>query len=141
MIEEIISDCSLSKEIIVSDTVYYLPDENGDISSFAHWKFDAAAVEAPEPIIQGYDGKYYFESQLPEAPIPDYQELRRIEYPDFREYLDAQVKINSGNDELVVAGNAQLEAYYTACLAVKAKYPKENIDEEINSPNASVSDV
>ena len=141
MTEESILEDFSSEEIVVGDTIYYLLNPDGSIGSFARWKLDAAAIEASEPIVQGHDGKYYFESQLPEIPAPDYKELRRIEYPDFREYLDAQVKINSGNDELIAAGNAQLEAYYAACLTVKAKYPKENIDEEIDSPNDSVSDV
>lgn len=54
-------------------------------------------------------------------PIPDWKEgldntaLRRLSYPDFRDYLDGIVK----GDE------AQIQAYIDACLAVKAKYPKE----------------
>ena len=53
-----------------------------------------------------------------------YQEKRREEYPPFEDYLDAIVKINSGDEDFVQDGNAQLEAYISACLAVKAKYPK-----------------
>jgi len=40
--------------------------------------------------------------------------LRAEEYPPMEDYLDAKVK---GDDE-------QLQAYITACMAVKVKYPK-----------------
>ena len=44
----------------------------------------------------------------------EYKRKRKEEYPDFIEYLDGIVK----ND------NEQIQAYITACQAVKAKYPK-----------------
>jgi hypothetical protein len=44
-----------------------------------------------------------------------YAEKRAAEYPPMTDYLDAVVK----NDQ------AQIDAYVSACLAVKAKYPKE----------------
>jgi len=44
-----------------------------------------------------------------------YAEKRAAEYPDFREYLDGVVK----------GDQAQVQAYIDACLAIKAKYPKE----------------
>jgi hypothetical protein len=44
----------------------------------------------------------------------EYQRLRALEYPDFKEYLDGIVK---GDQE-------QIQAYIDKCLAVKAKYPK-----------------
>lgn len=44
----------------------------------------------------------------------EYQRLRKQEYPDFGEYLDAFVKDD----------NLQMEAYIDKCLKVKAKYPK-----------------
>lgn len=44
----------------------------------------------------------------------EYQRLRAPEYPDFKEYLDGVVK----------GDQAQIDAYITACQAVKAKYPK-----------------
>lgn len=58
-------------EIVVGDTVYYLPGEDGTISCFARWKFDSEALEALEPIVPGYDGRYYFESQCPEKPLEE----------------------------------------------------------------------
>lgn len=44
-----------------------------------------------------------------------YAEKRVTEYPDFREYLDGVVK----------GDQAQIDAYIEKCLAVKAKYPKD----------------
>jgi hypothetical protein len=44
-----------------------------------------------------------------------YVEKRAAEYPDYRDYLDGVVK----------GDQAQMQAYIDACLAVKAKYPKE----------------
>lgn len=52
---------------------------------------------------------------LPVPPAPTYKDLRAAEYPDYREYLDGVVK----------GDQAQIDTYITACLAVKAKYPKE----------------
>jgi hypothetical protein len=49
----------------------------------------------------------------------EYQRLRAKEYPDFKEYLDGFVK---GDTE-------QMQAYIDACLAVKAKYPKPEVNE------------
>ncbi len=43
-----------------------------------------------------------------------YVEKRAQEYPNFRDYLDGIVK----------GDQAQIDAYISACLAVKAKYPK-----------------
>ena len=49
----------------------------------------------------------------------EYQRLREKEYPDVKEYLDGLVK---GDTE-------QMQAYIDACLAVKAKYPKPEVNE------------
>lgn len=57
-------------------------------------------------------------------PVLTYAEKRAAEYPSPAEYLDAQVKIASGNLALVAEGNLQLDKYVKDCLAVKAKYPK-----------------
>jgi hypothetical protein len=43
-----------------------------------------------------------------------YHEKRRDEYPPIADYIDGLVK----NDQI------QIDAYFAACLAVKAKYPK-----------------
>jgi hypothetical protein len=44
-----------------------------------------------------------------------YAEKRAMEYPPMSNYLDGVVK----------GDQAQIDAYVAACLAVKAKYPKE----------------
>ena len=44
-----------------------------------------------------------------------YQRKRAAEYPPMADYLDGVVK----------GDQAQIDAYVAACLAVKAKYPKE----------------
>jgi hypothetical protein len=49
----------------------------------------------------------------------EYQRLRAKEYPDVKEYLDGLVK---GDTE-------QMQAYIDACLAVKVKYPKPEVNE------------
>ena len=45
----------------------------------------------------------------------NYADKRRMEYPPATDYLDGIVK----------GDQAQVQAYIDACLAVKAKYPKE----------------
>ena len=45
----------------------------------------------------------------------EYQRNRAKEYPSITDYLDGIVK----------GDNAQVQAYIDACLAVKAKYPKD----------------
>lgn len=48
----------------------------------------------------------------------EYQRLRAAEYPPIADYLDGVVK---GDTE-------QVNAYIAACLAVKAKYPKPEVE-------------
>lgn len=55
---------------------------------------------------------------------PTYFEKRAANYPDFREYLDAHVKINSKNEKLIAEGETQLETYYKNCLDVKKRFSK-----------------
>ena len=51
---------------------------------------------------------------LEEKERKQYQELRALEYPNYRDYLDGIVK----------GDQAQIQDYIDKCLAVKAKYPK-----------------
>jgi hypothetical protein len=44
----------------------------------------------------------------------EYQRLRALEYPPITDYIDGVVK----------GDHKQIEAYVSACLAVKEKYPK-----------------
>jgi hypothetical protein len=46
----------------------------------------------------------------------DYSEKRRLSYPPITDYLDGVVK----------GDQAQIDKYIADCLAVKAKYPKED---------------
>jgi hypothetical protein len=50
-----------------------------------------------------------------EYEAKEYQRKRAAEYPPVADYLDGVVK----------GDQAQVDAYVAACLAVKAKYPKE----------------
>ena len=75
--------------------------------------------------------KYYVENENKIISVytdayvePDYREKRASEYPGFREYLDATVKINSGDESLINEGKQQIQKYYDACLKVKEKYSK-----------------
>ena len=51
-----------------------------------------------------------------EYKAKEYQRDRAKEYPNFKDYLDGIVK----------GDTAQVQKYIDDCLAVKAKYPKEN---------------
>jgi hypothetical protein len=85
---------------------------------------ETAAPTVPEGQCAKWDGAWLFED-IPQPVAASVQELepvaltyaqkRAAEYPPMADYLDAVVK----NDQ------AQIDAYVTACLAVKAKYPKE----------------
>jgi len=59
-----------------------------------------------------------------EELVNSYSYKRQQEYPDYRELLDAEVKINSGDEALISDGESQKAKYIADCLAVKAKYPK-----------------
>lgn len=54
-----------------------------------------------------------------------YAEKRAAAYPDFRNYLDAQVKLSSEDSALQEEGRKQLSAYFSDCLTVKMRIPKE----------------
>jgi hypothetical protein len=76
-----------------------------DDASFAHY--------LPEGCVEITD-----EEAEALRPVPTeltYAELRAAEYPPMADYLDGIVK----------GDQAQIDAYIAACLAVKAKYPKE----------------
>lgn len=77
---------------------YYQFDWDG-VSELPEWTKDMTQTDVVEPKV---------------VP-PTYQELRAAEYPDYKVYLDGIVKGDA----------AQVQSYIDACLAVKAKYPKE----------------
>lgn len=55
--------------------MYYIANDDGTISSFADYKFDENAILAPEEIVRGYDGRYYFASSVPIKPAPTDAEI------------------------------------------------------------------
>lgn len=61
------------------------------------WRYDGVTMTEP-PVVE-----------------PSYAEKRIAEYPPMVDYIDGIVK----------GDQAQVQAYIDACLAVKAKYPKE----------------
>jgi hypothetical protein len=60
----------------------------------------------------------------------NYAELRHNTYPNIIEFVDAQVKINSGNTVLISQGRQEMTAYVNKCLAVKARFPKPQTKKE-----------
>ena len=98
---------------------------------FDKWKEDKD-LEATEEVVVGIDGNdnNVFETilinvyelvdiseQMKQWKLDNYQLLREPLYPKQSEYLDAMVK----GDELAI------QLYKDKCLAVKSKYPKEQI--------------
>lgn len=78
-------------------------------------------------ITEYMDGPFYFDDDVTVAQwrVTNYQILRKWSYPNLAEKADADVKINSGEPTMITEGSAQLSQYYTDCLAVKARFPKE----------------
>lgn len=117
--------------------IYVIQKSNDVITCFVIWDdtpenrsrliewHEFGFEETQEIYIQAYDGKFYLQGLEPAEPEPSYQELRAKSYPDFKEYLDAMVKINSDDAILIAEGQTQLQKYYDDCLIVKNTYPKE----------------
>jgi len=81
---------------------------------------EAETPTVPEGQRAKWDGAWVFEDIPQPEPEPEpveltYAEKRAAEYPPMSDYLDGVVK----------GDQAQIDAYIAACLAVKAKYPKE----------------
>jgi hypothetical protein len=73
-------------------------------------------VGESEDEIQGLVDFYIDSIKTPPAPpVPTYAQKRAAEYPPIFDYIDG----------VVTGDQAQIDAYVLACLAVKAKYPKE----------------
>lgn len=99
----------------------YLPYDKSDKPE------DGKFYKARYDIVKGRIKQTWLDVTPEPTPLT-YVEKRAAAYPPATEYLDAQVKINSGDEAMIVAGQAQLDAYYQACLKVKEKYPKEITD-------------
>ncbi len=81
-----------------------------------------------ETVIQEFmDGRDYFGpvQTVDQWRVANYVILRKLAYPNLAEKADAEVKLKSGDPDLVTEGTAQLAQYYVDCLAVKARFPKE----------------
>lgn len=63
----------------MSETMYYIPNQDGTISSFASYKFDDSAIKTEEKIIQGYNGRYYLASKCPKQPLEELKVIKREE--------------------------------------------------------------
>lgn len=63
----------------MSEIMYYIPNQDGTISSFASYQFDDSAIKAEEEIIQGYDGRYYLASKCPKQPLEELKVIKREE--------------------------------------------------------------
>ena len=86
----------------------------------------ARAIDAPMPVLSDsvrakWNGEWIYETLVepepekqPEPQSLTYAELRYKEYPPITDYIDGMVK---GDQQ-------QIDEYISACLAVKAKYPK-----------------
>lgn len=61
---------------------------------------------------------------VPPRSASAYKADRAAAYPDPNLFTDAQVKKSSDDDLVKADGVKQEAAYFAACLAVKAKYPK-----------------
>lgn len=101
-IEEIDSQASPLYKVIVED----------DDGSIITWHL---AIDNKKQIDAVIKQTYEQIKNPPPAKAPGYKEKRRAEYPPMEDYLDGVVK----NDQ------QQIQQYIQACLAVKAKYPKE----------------
>ena len=143
MTEESILEDFSSEEIVVGDTIYYLPAPDGSIGSFARWKFSENAIEADEEIVQGYDGKYYFASQCPEKPAPTKEEQRKARQKAYKAEVDPLMAeynrkktfnlFEEGEEEALLAEvNAKVEE-----IKQRYSYPVE----ETNSSDSVLSEA
>jgi hypothetical protein len=56
--------------------------------------------------------------------LDNYAKLRKWDYPEYAEYLDAIVKLNSTDLSIRAEGQVQLDKYIADCLNVKIRFPK-----------------
>ena len=69
----------------MNEEIYYIANDDGTISSFAGYKYDENALQAEEKIVQGYDGRYYFESTCPTQPLEELKLAKRVEIKQSRD--------------------------------------------------------
>lgn len=60
--------------------MFYKTNEAGKIVCFADYQFDEGVMQTDRPIVQGYDGFFYFEGEQPIAPpCTAQEEVLRLE--------------------------------------------------------------
>lgn len=95
----------------MSKDMYYIANDDGTISSFADYKFDENAILAPEEIVQGYDGRYYFASNVHVKPAPTDAEIsatRAALYSSTSDPLFASYQQGVGTLQSYIDAKAQI---------------------------------
>lgn len=92
---------------IGGDFITGIPDNQ--IEQILHWDVKLGAQPTQEQLDFAWSVKVAADNAV------EYKAKRKAEYPSAADYLDGIVK----------GDQAQIQAYIDACLAVKAKYPKE----------------
>jgi hypothetical protein len=82
-----------------------------------------SAIKNDDPIDEIIIEDFKAES-VEQWKLDNYAMLRMWTYPEYLEYLDAIVKINSSDTTLEIEGQAQLDKYIADCLNVKLRFPK-----------------
>jgi hypothetical protein len=83
-----------------------------------------SAIKNDEPIDEIIIEDFNPES-VEQWKLDNYAMLRMWTYPGYAEYLDAEVKLNSGDTNLEIEGQYQLDKYIADCLNVKLRFPKQ----------------
>jgi hypothetical protein len=84
------------------------------------------AIKSPniDSVIQSFLERNNIQSTVLEWRLMNYTKLRKWDYPEYVEYLDAIVKLNSTILSIKTEGQAQLDQYIADCLNVKIRFPK-----------------
>ena len=108
--------------IILNNKIFAACQTPTDVAAYQADYPNCLVADAPENFVAHeyiFDGgvvRRKTEAELyQEAALADVHSSRAIAYPPITDYLDGVVK----------GDQAQIDAYVAACLAVKAKYPKE----------------
>ena len=90
------------------------------------------ATKESESIFNKKLSDYLFTMGIEESPNVwvknNYHILRNSTYPPLEDFIDAQVKLKSNDPADVSKGQTQLKNYYNQCQAVKARFPKPEIE-------------
>lgn len=97
----------MKKALILNETIVDVCENEFEVHESMFWVDCPNECSAEEwEYKNGFIGK--------RQTLRDYKSKRAMEYPPFADYLDGIVK----------GDQAQVQVYIDACLAVKAKYPK-----------------